>query len=105
MTLGRELNFDFMEGKKEIQIKAREEDLKGFYSNLMQISHTREEFCLDFFNVLPPRGVLVARIMVSPAHLKRIILALQENIKKYEEKFGKVEAAKEPIKIVGFQPK
>ncbi|KPJ57068.1 hypothetical protein AMJ49_02850 [Parcubacteria bacterium DG_74_2] len=91
--------------KKEIKIKAKEEDLKGFYSNLMQISHTREEFCLDFFNVIPPQGVLVARIMVNSSHLKRIIFALQENMKKYEEKFGKVELVKEPEKIFGFQSK
>jgi hypothetical protein len=88
--------------KKEIQIKVREEDLKGFYSNLMQVSHTKEEFCLDFFNLFPPQGVLVSRIIVSPSHLKRIIMALEDNLKKYEEKFGKVEVAKEPERIIGF---
>jgi hypothetical protein len=88
--------------KKEIQIKVREEDLKGLYSNLMQVSHTKEEFCLDFFNLFPPQGVLVSRIIVSPSHLKRIIMALEDNLKKYEEKFGKVEVAKEPERIIGF---
>lgn len=91
--------------KKEIQIKARDKDLKGVYSNLMQISHTREEFCLDFFNALPPQGILVSRVMVSPSHLKRIFLALQENLKKYEEQFGAIEIVKEQETIVGFQPK
>jgi len=91
--------------KKEIQIKARDEDLKGFYSNLMQIFHTKEEFCLDFFNVFPPQGILISRIIVSPSHLKRMIMALEENLKKYEEKFGKIEVAKEPEKIIGFQQK
>jgi len=91
--------------KREIQIKARDEDLKGFYSNLMQIFHTKEEFCLDFFNVFPPQGILISRIIVSPSHLKRMIMALEENLRKYEEKFGKIEVAKEPEKIIGFQPK
>jgi len=91
--------------KREIQIKARDEDLKGFYSNLMQIFHTKEEFCLDFFNVFPPQGILGSRIIVSPSHLKRMIMALEENLKKYEEKFGKIEVAKEPEKIIGFQQK
>jgi len=91
--------------KREIQIKARDEDLKGFYSNLMQIFHTKEEFCLDFFNVFPPQGILISRIIVSPSHLKRMIMALEENLKKYEEKFGKIEVAKEPEKIIGFQQK
>ena len=91
--------------KREIQIKARDEDLKGFYSNLMQIFHTKEEFCLDFFNVFPPQGILISRIIVSPSHLKRMIMALEENLRKYEEKFGKIEVAKEPEKIIGFQRK
>ena len=92
-----------MEEKKEVKIKVSDEDLKGFYSNLMQVSHTREEFCLDFFNFFPPQGVLVSRIILSPSHLKRMIMALGENLKKYEEKFGKIEVAKESEKIIGFQ--
>ena len=41
---------------------------------------------------------------MSPAHLKRMIKALEENMKKYEEQFGEVEAAKEPETPLGFQP-
>ncbi len=90
--------------KKEIKIKLKEEDLKGLYSNLVQISHTREEFCLDFFNIFPPQGVLVARIIVSPSHLKRIIKALNESLEKYESKYGEVKEEKEDS-FVGFKPK
>jgi hypothetical protein len=71
----------------------------------MQVSHTREEFCLDFFNLFPPQGILVSRIIVSPSHLKRMIMALEDNLKKYEEKFGKVEVVKEPERIIGFGQK
>ncbi len=35
--------------QQQIQIKVKDEDLKGAYSNLMQILHTKEEFILDFF--------------------------------------------------------
>jgi len=90
--------------KKQIKIKIRDEELKGVYSNLMQVSHTREEFCLDFFNVFPPQGILVARVLMNPAHLKRMIIALQENLKKYEEKFGEIEATERPETEIGFQP-
>ena len=31
----------------QLQIKVRDEELKGAYSNLMQILHTKEEFVLD----------------------------------------------------------
>lgn len=90
--------------EKQIQIKARDKDLKGVYSNLTIISHTKEEFCLDFINTFNP-PILTARVLMSPAHVKRMIKALDENMKKYEEKFGQVEAAKEPETPLGFQPR
>ena len=91
--------------KREIQIKAKDEDLRGVYANAMVVSHTKEEFCLDFLlvNFNPP--ILVSRIITSPAHLKRIIEALSDNQKKYEEKFGKVEPSKEVEIPIGFRPK
>lgn len=84
------------EQSKQIQIKVKDEDLKGAYSNLMQVLHTKEEFMLDFFLVSPPNGVLNSRVIMSPGHVKRLVKALQENIGKYEAKFGKIEEAKKP---------
>jgi len=88
---------------RSIKIKLRDEDLKGSYSNLMQILHTKEEFLLDFFLVSPPEGILASRIIMSPGHIKRMLKALEENIQKYEEKFGKVEEAASPEGLLGFQ--
>ena len=68
----------------------------GVYSNLMQIQHTREEFILTFIMVSPPTGAVTARVIMSPGHIKRTIAALQENVKKYEEKFGSIKQAEEP---------
>lgn len=85
-----------MEQPKQISIKASDEDLKGRYANAMQIVHSSEEFTLDFFNLTPPAGQLVARVITSPGHIKRILSALQENIAKYEAKFGPIQKAKEP---------
>ena len=82
--------------QQEIKIKAKDEDLKGAYSNMMQILHTKEEFILDFFLTAPPEGMLASRVIMSPGHVKRMIKALQENVGKYEEKFGKIEEAKTP---------
>jgi len=76
--------------QQQIQIKAADKDLKGVYSNLMQISHTQEEFILDFFTITPPVGVLASRVIMSPGHLKRMIGALQENLGRYEQQFGAV---------------
>ena len=87
---------------QQLQIKVRDEELKGAYSNLMQILHTKEEFVLDFFLNAPPQGILASRVIVSPGHAKRIAVALAENIKKYEEKFGKIERSEAPEGKIGF---
>ena len=52
----------------------------GVYSNNMVVTHTKEEFILDFLMVAPPAGAVTARVIVSPGHMKRILAALQDNI-------------------------
>lgn len=89
--------------QQQIQIKAQDKDLKGVYSNLMQIAHTQEEFILDFFTVTPPLGVLASRVIMSPGHVKRMIGALQENLGRYEQQFGSVTPAEKPTQSIGFQ--
>lgn len=81
---------------KQVQIKASDEKLKGEYSNAVQIMHTKEEVVLDFFNVFPPTGTLNSRVILSPGHFKRMIRAMEENLKKYENSFGKIEESKAP---------
>ena len=88
---------------QQIQIKADDKKLAGSYANMMQVSHTREEFVLDFVNLLPPSGQLVSRILVSPAHAKRIMAALEDNIKKYEAQFAKIEGADHDKPAFGFK--
>jgi len=68
----------------------------------MQITHTQEEFMLDFFLVVPPQGTLTSRVILSPGHLKRAIKALQENLEKHEAKFGKVKETDAPEQQLGF---
>ncbi|MDX1645013.1 MAG: DUF3467 domain-containing protein [Thermoanaerobaculia bacterium] len=85
------------EQQKGINIKISDDELKGRYSNLLRITHTREEFILDFINVVPPQGVVTSRITTSPGHMKRIVQALQENLQKYEATYGEVRQAAEPL--------
>ncbi len=87
---------------QQIQIKAKEEDLKGAYSNAMQVTHTKDEFVLDFFLAFPPQGTLSSRVILSPGHLKRMIKALQDSLGKYENQFGKIEEAGAPETKIGF---
>ena len=75
---------------KQIQVKTGDEMSRGRFSNSMFITHSPEEFIIDWMLSSPTGTHLISRIIVTPAHVKRIIAALSENLKKYEEKFGEV---------------
>lgn len=79
-----------------VNVKIADEELKGRYTNLLRIAHTREEFILDFINMVPPQGIVTARIVTSPGHLKRIIGALESNLTRYEEAHGVIQEAPDP---------
>ena len=73
-----------------IQIATGDEMSRGRYSNTMLVSHTPEEFIIDWLLNSPSGTHLVARVIVSPGHVKRIIGALEENLAKYEAMYGAV---------------
>ncbi len=89
-------------GQKEMKISFPESLRGGVYANNMMVAHTKEEFIMDYLVVAPPAGSVTSRIIVSPGHMKRIVIALQENIRKYEEKFGTIQKAEEPQAATGF---
>lgn len=83
--------------EREMQVGADLETRKGVYSNLAIISHQQDEFFIDFLLVdpqaqTPERGqaILMARVILSPRHMKRLYEAIGENIEKYERNFGKI---------------
>lgn len=88
---------------QNINIKISDDVLKGQYANMMMITHTKEEFVLDFMNVVPPQGIVTSRIITSPGHMKRIIAAMSENLKNYETNFGSITEASTPDKEFGFK--
>lgn len=89
--------------EQKIEIKANEQELKGSYANNLMIYHSKEEFILDFINIIPPTGFLVDRIITNPASLKRISEALKTNIDNYEKQFGKISVGNEPQPNIGFK--
>ena len=82
--------------KPALNVKIDDEELKGRYSNLLRIAHTREEFILDFINLVPPQGIVTARVVTSPGHLKRIVRALTATLQRYEQVHGEVPEAPDP---------
>ncbi|MCK4739260.1 MAG: DUF3467 domain-containing protein [Deltaproteobacteria bacterium] len=91
------------EKKKEVKINFPENLVGGTYSNNMFVTHTREEFVMDFLMVAPPSGTVTSRVIVSPGHMKRTLKALQDNLKKYEEQYGEILTIEAPD-LPGFEP-
>ncbi|MDQ6977558.1 MAG: DUF3467 domain-containing protein [Ghiorsea sp.] len=75
---------------QELQINMPQEVQSGKYANQMLVTHSQEEFVLDFILGTPPAGVVNSRVIVSPGHAKRIANALLENVARYEAQFGEI---------------
>lgn len=89
---------------QEIKIEFPNELKGGVYCNNLIVSHTKEEFIMDFMVIAPPVGAVTSRVIMSPGHMKRTISALQDNLRRYEQKFGSLTEAPEPVKgKIGFQ--
>lgn len=86
--------------KNQINIELSEEIAEGEYANLAMIAHSNSEFVIDFIRLMPgtPKAKVKSRIVITPEHAKRLLSALNENVKKYESSFG-------PIKAVQDGPK
>ena len=70
----------------QLQIDIAPEVARGVYSNFAIISHSRAEFILDLAASLPgsPKAQVVSRVVLAPEHAKRLLMALQENVIRYE---------------------
>ena len=73
-----------MEEKPEIGV--------GVYANLALITHSSSDFILDFTCMLPgmQQPQVRSRVVMAPEHAKRLLMALNDNIQKYEQNFGKI---------------
>ena len=81
-----------MENERQLDIELPTEIAKGSYANLAIISHSHSEFIIDFATMLPglQKAAVSNRIIMTPEHAKRLMLALQDNIQKYESQFGQI---------------
>ena len=78
---------------------------KGVYSNIVVVRHTKEEFLLEFLLALEGQGQLVSRVIMHPDHVRRLVVALQENLAKYDEKLAQEEAAQTASDTGASKPK
>ncbi len=96
------------QGKQsQINIELSEEIAEGVYANLAMIAHSNSEFVIDFIRLMPgvPKAKVKSRVVITPEHAKRLLYALEDNIKKYEDTFGPIkktdDAPKFPINFGG----
>lgn len=74
----------------KIQVKGSDAVMAGVYANNSLIHMTRDEFVIDFVNVVPPGATLTARVVMAPGHFKRLLRIMSDTLGKYESEFGTV---------------
>ena len=83
---------DNKDPKGQIQIELPEDIAQGTYSNLAIIAHSSSEFVVDFVRIVPgvQKAKVQSRIILTPEHAKRLLLALNDNINRYESLNGTI---------------
>ena len=80
------------EKKQQCDIELDRDVAQGTYSNLSIISHSSSEFIVDFIRIMPgmPKAEVKSRIILTPEHAKRLLLALQDNVRRFEMDYGRL---------------
>ncbi|MDR2980113.1 MAG: DUF3467 domain-containing protein [Bacteroidales bacterium] len=92
-----------MNDQQKIDINISDEVAQGVYSNLVVITHSNAEFILDFVAMMPgvPKANVRSRVVMTPQNAKRFLGALNENIKKFEEKNGVIKETAMEVPMIG----
>jgi hypothetical protein len=82
----------------QLQIEIDPATAVGAFVNMAMVNHTETEFTLDLVYVQPqaPRATVRARAITTPKHMKRLLLAIQDNMQKYEARFGAIDLGDTP---------
>ena len=83
------------ENNQQLQIELKPEVAEGVYANLAILTHSSSEFVADFVQMMPgmQKAQVRSRIIMAPEHAKRLLMALQDNVQKYESQFGTIKLA------------
>ncbi len=82
----------------QLQIDLDPVTANGAFVNMALVNHTETEVTLDLVYVQPqaPKATVRARAITTPKHMKRLMLAIQDNLRKYEERFGAIDLGDVP---------
>ena len=81
----------------QLEIDLNHEVAQGTYANLAIIAHSTSEFIVDFVRLMPgvPKPEVKSRIIMTPENAKRLMLALQDNIRKFAQDCGVIRLVQE----------
>lgn len=83
-----------MKEKKMKTLKANlpENVVNGVYTNIFNIIFSPAEFIFDFGRMVPGKEDfdILSRVITAPMNAKKILMVLEENVKRYEEQFGEI---------------
>ena len=77
---------------QQINIELDESVSGGEYSNFVVVTHSPAEFVMDFTKIRPcvTKARVHSRVIMAPQHTKAFLAALNDNIKRYEQKNGEI---------------
>lgn len=80
------------EQPRNLSLDISPDEMLGTYANLAIISHSPSEFVLDFARLMPgvESAKVVRRVIMTPDHTKRLLRALSENVRRFEQEFGEI---------------
>ena len=92
--------------KGQLNIELDEKVAEGTYSNLAIINHSVSEFVVDFVNIMPgaPKSKVKSRIILTPQHAKRLVKALNDNVRRFEAAHGEIKDYEQPPMPLNFGP-
>lgn len=97
--------------QNQLEIDLNHQVAQGTYANLAIIAHSASEFIIDFVRLMPgvPKPEVKSRIIMTPENTKRLMLALQDNIRKFEQDNGVIRLAQggpsSPMFPIDLEPK
>ena len=80
------------QNQQQLQIEVPADQMQGRYANLAVITHSPNDFFLDMILMAPntPNARVQSRIIMTPENAKQLLIALTENISRYEKNFGPI---------------
>ncbi len=86
-------------GQPNLKIELTDNEGIIHYSNFAIVSHSIEEFVIDFARILPGKeeAKVVTRVIMTPKNAKNFLIAINSNIIGYEKQYGEIILPQNPM--------